>query len=153
MLKKGIIESVFDDKAIVRIPNIDKSLSAVANIPDSDLTPSPISTLPGIQPKLQAGDVVIIGFEDDNFSKPIILGTLLSRATSSVCNITVDSLTTNGKSNLNQDTFIGNISPTNIESLAGYNTQLGTDIQNINITINQLTERIKELESKIKNLQ
>lgn len=153
MLKKGIIEAVDGDKATVRIPNIDKSLSAVANISDSDLTPSPISTLPGIHPKLQAGDIVILGFEDDNFSKPVILGTLLSKPTSSVCNITANSFISTGASKFNKDTAIGDVSPQNIEALLGYNTQLATDLANLRNQVSELQKLVSELSEQVRYLQ
>ena len=153
MLKKGIIESVNENTAVVRIPGIDKSTFAVANISTKDLTPCPISTLPGIKPNLQVGDIVIVGFEDDNVSKPIILGTLLSKPTTSLCNITADSFVSVGSSKFNEETSIGSVSPTNLRSLVGYNTQLGTDMQNLLEIINNLNKKIEDLESRLSNLE
>jgi hypothetical protein len=81
MLTKGIILSVDlqENTCLVRIPIFETA----GNIYKNEAT-AIICIPPGIYNGLKADDVVIIGFEDNNSGKPIILGKLYLGVTSEV---------------------------------------------------------------------
>lgn len=77
MLQKGIIESIEDRYTVrVRIPKYDKLESSATGTKYDDLAFGIICTLPGMSITYAVGDIVLVDFENDELSKPVILGLL-----------------------------------------------------------------------------
>lgn len=77
MIQKGIVEEIINKyKLKVRVPKYDKAKSAPDKIRTSELAESIICTLPGSDVAYSVDDIVIIGYENDELSKPIVLGSL-----------------------------------------------------------------------------
>lgn len=79
MLTRAIITAVDlnSSKVQIRIPWLEgienDSSSTVSN---EDLTWASILCTPGIEVDYQPGDIVIVGFEDNNIGKPVVIGFL-----------------------------------------------------------------------------
>lgn len=109
MVTKGIItELVGTTQAKVRIPIYDKAKTAIDATPDSELSTAVICTFPGGSPSYNVGDVVIIGFEQDIFTKPVILGQLyVSTSSQSFTSMQVNKLSVITAASLPKNTLIG----------------------------------------------
>lgn len=82
MIQKGIIESLENSYQVkVRIPKYDKT--TYDGTKNSDLSTAIICTLPGSTISYDIGDVVLVGFENDELSKPVVLGTLYRKTDAS----------------------------------------------------------------------
>lgn len=137
MITKAIVESIVDKYSFrVRIPIINRSADAALHTPTEDLYVSSICTVAGCTPNVQVGDIVYVSFEDNDLSKPIILGYLYrDNMGDTICDFTVDSLTVEGATNLSSNTTIGNVSANEISYLEGakYNIQWQLDLQRADI--------------------
>lgn len=109
MVTKGIItELVGTTQARVRIPIYDKAKTAIDATPDSELSTAAICTFPGGSPSYSVGDVVIIGFEQDIFTKPIIIGQLYTPTSpQSFSSVQVNKLSVISAASLPKNTLIG----------------------------------------------
>lgn len=77
MLQKGIIETIEDQyTAKVRVPKYDKLESSATGTKKEDLAVGIVCTLPGMNITYAVGDIVLVDFENDELSKPVILGLL-----------------------------------------------------------------------------
>lgn len=75
MIQKAIIESVLDDYTVkIRIPKYDKTY--LDGMSYKDLSTGIICSMPGTNVIYSKGDVVLVGFENDEIGKPVILGLL-----------------------------------------------------------------------------
>lgn len=75
MIQKAIVESIENDYQIkVRIPKYDKM--SIDGFSYNDLSTSIICTSPGTLVNYSVGDIVLVGFENDELNKPVILGLL-----------------------------------------------------------------------------
>lgn len=132
MLQKAIIEKKLDKYSMkVRIPVYNKVKSDPTATPTNELYTATIQTLPGCSPNYQEGDVVIVDFENDDLSFPIIIGLLYrehmpQRST----DITADSLVVNVNTNLSENTLIGEVTP---ESLKKLNDKYSNNVKAISI--------------------
>ena len=73
---KAIIEEIKDDgfQILVRIPYFDKLESSLGS--NKNLYSATVCTLPGCKPCFSIGEIVFITFENNDNSKPVIVGTL-----------------------------------------------------------------------------
>lgn len=78
MITRGIVKAVdySTQQLQVRIPILDGN--DFNGVKDKDLSWASILAIPGIEVNYQKGDIVIVGFEDNNKGKPIVLGYLKS---------------------------------------------------------------------------
>lgn len=77
MITKAIVEDIINNKEfIVRIPIFDNIESAREHTIKEDLNTALAILSPGLSNNIVIGDVVYVGFEDNDISKPIILGLL-----------------------------------------------------------------------------
>lgn len=77
MLQKGIIIGNVDKYTVkVRVPKYDKLESSLDGTPDDELSTGIVCTLPGMNLTYSAGDIVLVDFENDELTKPVILGLL-----------------------------------------------------------------------------
>lgn len=117
MLLKAIVNYISDDgyTANITIPVLDGYGSYVkSNVHGREAI---ICSLPGCKPSYGAGDVVFVSFEEDETSKPVVLGTLYRQEQLSQMDINATSLVVDVNSQLPTDTYIGEIAPNNFQSL------------------------------------
>lgn len=140
MITKGIVEDILDEYMVkVRMPFIDSIKDAKQSTPTSLLNDAIICSLPNSNPNLNINDIVIIGFENNDLSKPIILGHLYREtASESYIDLITRQFTVNSICKLPYQTTIGEVTPDQIKTLTG----IKTNIQ----------EQIDALEQKIINL-
>lgn len=82
-LQKGIIEKIENKYTVkVRIPRYDKIATDPAGVKTENLADGILCTLPGTSIAYVVGDIVLVDFENDELSKPVVLG-LLYRESSS----------------------------------------------------------------------
>lgn len=77
MITKAIVEDIINNREfIVRIPIFDNIESAREHTIKEDLNTALAILSPGLSNNIVRGDIVYVGFEDNDISKPIILGLL-----------------------------------------------------------------------------
>lgn len=132
MLQKAIIEKKIDKYSMkVRIPVYNKVKSDPTATPTNELYTATIQTLPGCSPNYQEGDVVIVDFENDDLSFPIISGLLYrEHMPQGSTDITADSLVVNVNTNLSENTLIGEVTP---DSLKKLNDKYSNNVKAISI--------------------
>lgn len=132
MLQKAIIEKKLDKYSMkVRIPVYNKVKSDPTATPTNELYTATIQTLPGCSPNYQEGDVVIVDFENDDLSFPIIIGLLYREGMpEGSTDITADSLVVNVNTNLSENTLIGEVTP---DSLKKLNDKYSNNVKAISI--------------------
>ena len=117
MITKGYIESVVGDSEVtVRCPIFDGIKGG--NRFSVDLSSSPINTYPGISPNLKSGDVVFVGFEENNRYKPVVLGYLCNSNSDTFVDISVNSMEADSVT-LNGSVSIGDVTNDEIFCLEG----------------------------------
>ena len=106
MITKGIVQEFIDNYSVrVRLPIFDGSEKSQYGIPNSGLSVATICSLPNANSGVGIGDVVFVGFEDNDLGKPIILGHLYKEAiTNTKLNLELNSLTTHSTTTLNEQT-------------------------------------------------
>ena len=110
MITKGIVENVYSSNSI------EISIPALSGIDEgSNKYVASVCTLPNCSMNFKSGDIVFVDFEENNRSKPVILGSLSTGDEPSV-DITVESLTISGDA-LITNASIGNVSKENLLSL------------------------------------
>lgn len=140
MLFKGTVEKIIDSYTVkVRIPFLHKVSSALNYTLPEDLPEAHISTLPNTRPNIKVGDVVIIGFENNDLSRPMILGYLFTdNPYETTCSPIFNSLEVQYDTSLSANTSIGDVTSENIKCLLGVK-------ENLQQQINQLKNEISFL--------
>lgn len=153
MITKGIIEQVVDEYSVkVRLPIFDKLKNAQGATPSSQLPELYFCTLPNcyIAPKIN--DIVFVSFEDNDFSKPFILGYLFNQdAPQSTVDAVLNSLTVSGDTKLSKNTTIGDVNSTSIACLENCDFNIKKEDKVINDKINEHEKRLDKLETLINN--
>ena len=142
MITKGIIEEITTPYSVkVRLPIFDRLQDSKNATPTSSLNDAIICSLPNSNNHLTLGDIVIVGFEDNDMSKPIILGHLYKETLSETkIDLDLRKLSTDSTTKLYEQTYIGNITPQEIKQLKGAK-------DNLQKQIDLLKDEIKELRS------
>lgn len=119
MLQKAIIEQKLDKYRMkVRIPVYNKIDSDPTCTPTKDLYTAIIQTMPGCSPMYREGDIVLVEFENDQISSPVIIGLLFREdMPEGSTDIIADSLKVNVNSYLSENTLIGEVTPESIKKL------------------------------------
>ena len=121
MITRGIVEKILTPYLVkVRIPTLNRTKDSSIKTLSDELNDTPICTLNHYDPNLRVGDVVIVGFEDNNTGKPIILGYLYrENAGEGLGDFELGSLKVKYDTTLSKDTTIGEVTPKEIECLTG----------------------------------
>lgn len=123
----------------VRIPIFHGAKGSMMAAQTNDLPDASICVLPNELPNIQVGDIVFVGFEDHDASKPVILGYLYgSSPYTTKCSLSADSLRVETQTELGANTYIGQVSPNEIECLKGL-------VGSVQGQLNQLSDRITAL--------
>lgn len=147
MLFKGTVEQLVTPVTVrVRIPFLHKISSSLSYTATQDLPTAHICTLPNTHINLKIGDVVIVGFENNDLSRPMILGHLFTETESSTFASPIfSSLEVLQDTKLGSNTSIGQISSQDIYCLAGIK-------ENIQQQINQLKNELAILREDMNKL-
>jgi hypothetical protein len=142
MITKAFIQEVVDPHHIrIRIPLYNKIENVNGSTPNSELGIAAVCTLPNFITDARPGSVVIVGFEEDSISKPIILGYLSTNGTNaSEVNIKCNDLTATGEILLTDRTTIGEVIPENILCLKNLKTNVNLKFQEIDKSVEGLKE-------------
>lgn len=82
MIQKGIIEAIISAYEYkVRIPRYDKLITTPGAVPTDNLSSAIVCSIPSTKVSFAVGDIVLIGFENDELTKPVILGLLYRQGT------------------------------------------------------------------------
>ena len=121
MITKAIVEAIVNAYSFrVRIPVINRSKDAAFHTPTEELYISSICTVAGCIPNVRVGDIVYVSFEDNDLSKPVILGYLYKDSYGdTLCDFNIGNLTVDGSTTLSSDTRIGDVTPNEISYLQG----------------------------------
>lgn len=159
MLCKAIIESKLSKyKFKVRIPSLHKGVESIGATPTQNIPSAIASITAGVYPALKVNDVVLVGFEDDDIDKPVIVGLLFSDSAYNVgADIISDSLKVKVDATLPEETKIGEVTSTNIKYLKGLNNNVQTQLNNANNRIDDIYRNgcgelmllLNELDSKL----
>jgi hypothetical protein len=149
MLFKGIIEKILDDYTVkVRIPFLHKISSALNYTLTEDLPNSQICTLPNTRPNIRVGDVVIVGFENNDLSRPLILGHLFSdNESTTACSPVFNSMEVRYDTILGSNTSIGDITPQQLQCLLGVKENIQQQLNIIKTDLSLMQEEINRLKS------
>ena len=114
MITRAIINKIDyeSNKIRVRIPIYDGAQNSQGSTSDDDLSWASVMCLPGLTINYEVGDIVIVGFEDDDIGKPIILGYLkLANGESDKAKISanLDSLVVNDSLSTSTDVKFGKL--------------------------------------------
>ena len=140
MITKGIIVKLVGDKATVRLPIFDGIEGAQNSTADINLSQATTCTLPNASNLLSVNDVVYVAFEDDDISKPVIIGHLKKDGlTDTKPNLKLNQLSTESITKLSDRTSIGDISSTEIKMLKGVQSNIQLQLDNIKETHLPLT--------------
>lgn len=149
MLFKGTVEQIIDTFTFrVRIPYLHKISSSLSYTLTEDLPIAHICTLPNTKPNLKIGDVVVVGFENNDLSRPMILGHLFSEnSSSSTCSPILNSLEVLHDTKLSDNTYIGSVTPQNISCLIGVKENLQEQIKQLKNEISFLRDDLNALKN------
>lgn len=123
MVTKAIIHRIVSDtEVIVKVPAFDLVEEEEGEEDVNSLPRARITATPGCRPKFKVNDTVYVCIEDNDLSKPIIMGTLITgqpEATRSTSDATFESLKVNVNTALPEDTSIGIVTKDDIRRLYG----------------------------------
>lgn len=152
MITKAVVKQILEDgyKALVMIPIFSSSIEDKKGNGLMYTATATICSINNSSNLIREGDIVIVGFENEDIAKPIILGQLFRPNIDLEGELRVafnlSNLTTNSTTKLDRNTYIGNVLPENIEGLIGLQC-------NVQEEINELKNEIQELRQLIINSQ
>ena len=151
MIERALIVDVLDKYHVkVRIPTFNKSSTANGGTPDSELSVAPIATVPGCSPALKAGDMVIVGVENDYTAKPVVLGLFFnSNSDTTASDLHVKSLLVDVNAQLPKNTSIGDITPNNIMHLEGVRNNIQLQFDELHNEVASLKKELVQLRERI----
>ena len=140
MVTKGIVEDITNPyKVKVRLPVYDAVEGSRDATAIKDLSYATICTLPNTANNVEKGDVVFVSFEDNDLSKPVIIGHLFRDTELSTRNdLDIRMLITNSTTKLYKETYIGDVKPSELQMLIGLKANIQLQIDNLQEQINRL---------------
>lgn len=142
MVTKGLITEIINKyQARVRIPIYNKAEESPTATPNEELSIGPVNTLPGINPNISVGDVVIIAFEQDIYTDPVILGLLYTENSSrGFSDIKAGELSVISEAILPSKTTIGSVKGDQIASLENVKGNIQNQIDLLSDKFSEITE-------------
>lgn len=144
MIARGIVEKIYEpNKVAVRVPVFDKSSTSNGKTPTDQLGVASICVLPNCIPNVRVGDVVYVGFENNDVSSPVILGYMyLDKEYETQQGLYADSISVRSGAVLPNNTTIGDVTAKEISYLKGLNS-------NLQLQINYLLDEVRKLKEAI----
>lgn len=138
MITKAIVEEIISPYSIrVRIPILNAIQGAQNSTPTSELSAATICTIPNARNNVQIGDIVFVGFEDNDLSKPIILGHLFKENndnrdyTGTLLELMLNSIAVQFDASLPENTYIGEVQPSELQMLRGQTSNIKDQFDSI----------------------
>lgn len=146
MITKAYVQSVLDNHTVrVRIPLFNKLENVNGATPNGELSIAPICTVANIINDPHIGDIVFVAFEEDDLSKPIVIGYLsLDNMGESYPQIKCDSLEAIDEVKLSTSTTIGDIKYSNISQLKNLKENVANKFSSINQELEDIEADIKQ---------
>ena len=159
MITKGIVESIISKYSVkVRLPILDGIKESKGSVPTNDLSEATICTMPNGECNLSVGDVVFVGFEDNDIGRPVVLGCLYREVAddlveSSSADLTLRKLTTTSTTSLSEMTSIGIVKPEEIKTLSGARFNIQNQLDNLDERIDRGDDKDIELGTAIEDIR
>ena len=133
MVTKAIVEQIVTPYSIkVRIPLFDSIIGQKGATQTIYLNEASICSLPNTLNQVNIGDIVYVAFEDNDISKPVIIGHLYKdSADATYYDLSVRIFNTTSNTHLCKDTWIGDVNPEEINMLKGVNANLQNQLDDI----------------------
>lgn len=145
MVTKGIIEEVNGYKALVRIPKYDETYGSRYGTKKENLPSATYCSIANIEIPIAVNDIVFIDFEDNDLSKPVILGHLYKDGKySSTPGLSLSTLNTSSTTKLSTSTWIGDVKPNEINCLTGVESNIQLQLDQLKGLIDNTKETIFE---------
>ncbi len=145
MITKATVEKVLNDKTYqVRIPIIDKAKKS--SLTNNILSTAVISSQINCPLNFRVGDIVFVDFEEDNYNKPVILGSLYTGTnTKTKPTVNLNSIKVTDSAILSKSTAIGNnIKYENILSLKDSKESIQKQLNETASTLSEYKEKIED---------
>ena len=154
-MQKAIIDSIEGTQVRIRIPELHKVNGAVSATPQSELPVAPVCTLPGCNPNLRPGDIVLVDFENEEFGTPIIIGVLFTNKTynDGIADLTLGSLKVKVNAELPPDTKIGGVTAKNLLNLQNLSEDLQLALDKYRLSIDNNNDRVDDLEIDVEDVK
>lgn len=153
MITKAYIQDVINRHAVrVRIPLYNKLDGVNGSTPNAELGIAPICTLPNVINDPHPGDIVFVSFEEDNLSKPVVIGYLSKENMGeTLTNIKCEDLESQGDVKLSKYTTIGEIDYDEIYQLKGLDENIVDKFEDIDSNLKDIGDEIGDKNSGIAN--
>lgn len=150
-MTRAIVEGRLDNYHYrVRIPLLNKLSTSVGATPTSELAIATVVVVPGLSPRFRTGDVVFIDYEENDTSRPVIVGRLYNESGSQiVSDAALDSLQVSVNTELPATTSIGNVTPTNILYLQGVSNNIQYQFDENSEQHENFVQKISELTTQV----
>lgn len=149
-MTRAIIEGYIDSNHIrVRIPRINKLATSVNGTPTEELSIATICAMPGYNPSFITGDIVFVEFEEDDVSKPVIVGDLKNQLHDKKVagDLNLKSAVISVNAQLPEDTTIGSITRDELAYLKGLKQNIQFEFDKNAEEHNKLNESISEFQA------
>ena len=157
MVTKGFVVEKGESLYKIRIPLFDRINGDIAATSDADLSYAPVCSQVSCSYDLSVGDVVFVGFEENNRYKPVVLGVLYGTKNSDT-SITLNTLTANNDVSFPFDSTICNIKGEEIACISGVKENIAEQfntcresIQGVSDSIESVTKNVLSTDNGIKN--
>ena len=143
MLALGIVERVNSEFSVkVRIPVLHRAKTDVNATPTDLLPDATVCSFTRSYPNYVDGSVVVVGFDRNDLTSPIVLGELLTEKNFDTENcMSLSFLNVDESCTLPNQTTIGEVNEKEISCLLGINN-------NIQYQLDEITRRVSALESE-----
>ena len=120
-MERAYVTQILDPHhVVVRIPTLNKYDKASGATPDHELSTAIVAAPSGTHVEFSVGDAVLVDFEVEDLSKPVIVGSLFNQKTKNQQNVfEVNQLKVGAESTLPENTSIGEVSKDSIRLLRG----------------------------------
>lgn len=148
MVTKAYISEVISPYSVkIRIPLYNKINGVNGATPESELPLACVCTLPNYAISPVVGDIVIVGFEEDNISKPVIIGFLSrDKEYESSVNISCEDFKATGDISLSSQTSIGDVNSDNIKCLLNLKDNIKDTFEELKLDVSAISKRLGENE-------